>query len=133
VGGAAPCGGNCPSGFKCEDNQCVLDTARCSDDGNEVLDRTGALIEDCGLYRCANTGCLKACASTADCASGSACDVEEGRCVLDDGRRADSGCGCRVAEPRRPTAWGLLLFGLLAGRRYAEGRKRHQKHSGFLS
>ena len=69
-----------PSGTTCA-------TASCSD--GEALssecDGAGSCEENppqqCGAYRCGDTACLTECSSNDDCASGYACDTDEGECT----------------------------------------------------
>jgi MYXO-CTERM domain-containing protein len=117
----ATCAGDadCAEGNRCQGGSCVVALA-CEAARGLLRDSTGAVVKECGLYRCepAEGACLSACASTADCINGALC-TSKGTCEPPP-RLApeESGCGCRAAPlPAAPGASLALLLALALLRR----------------
>jgi hypothetical protein len=114
---------SCAMGFLCKDGKCVAPELKASCDENG-LGSIGADGErkDCAPYRCGAEGtCLKTCASSLDCAPGSACDVSSGACTA--AASEDTGGGCSLARPSadRDGALGVLL--VIAGASFLRRRR----------
>ena len=78
------CGGNgdCASGFACSGGHCVLPTPTCNSDMTASVNAFGKK-DDCYPLNCnAVTGlCQQRCRTSADCAVGTACVIDQGICT----------------------------------------------------
>jgi len=106
---------DCAEGFACEGGACIQG-ARCSEDGVSSIAKTGEATS-CLPFKCGTDGnCLKACASSADCASGTVCDTSLKACIVST-TTADDGGGCAMGTRSSPSGalalFALTLLGLL--------------------
>jgi len=108
---------HCADGATCVKGACLPIVATCSTDRLSSTDK-GGTVTDCSPYRCGPVGqCLAQCASSADCAPGSLCDVTAKTCSPLDAGSGDGG-GCSFGGNGSVGVWsGLLGFLVLAGRR----------------
>jgi len=104
---------DCAADYKCEAGACIQG-AKCSDDRSQSIDKTG-VAKDCKPYRCGSDGkCATSCATSDDCASGTACDANAKACVIYtvDDAGGDGGCGCTT--PGRGRDYGYAVLALIA-------------------
>lgn len=110
-----PCGndGACDGAGACRkvSNSKICTPASCSADKQTftpaaTCDGAGtcpaAKAQDCGAFQCASTGCLKACATQADCDTTSYCDTGTNTCAakLSNGSAASQGYQCTLLHHR---------------------------------
>ncbi|MBI2395769.1 MAG: hypothetical protein HYV09_39760, partial [Deltaproteobacteria bacterium] len=99
----------------------------CSDDRLSSVDKAG-VSSSCTPYRCGADGnCLKACATSDDCAPGTVCDATVKACVGVAAATEDDGGGCAIGSRSSPRSFGaalaaLLLAGVLRRRSRRAGR-----------
>jgi hypothetical protein len=112
---------HCAPGFSCVAGVCS-ETARCTDDRTASTATDGAR-KDCAPYVCGTAGtCLAQCATSLDCAAGTACSAT-GVCEVPQAPSGSSG-GCSAAPggaggagDRGAAVAGLALIGALVGAR----------------
>jgi hypothetical protein len=88
---------DCGDSFKCDvaSSTCV-EGATCSADRTQSTDKTGATLS-CAPYLCGTDGsCLKSCATSDDCVSGTSCDSTTHACIGI--TETQSSGGCSVGE-----------------------------------
>jgi hypothetical protein len=110
---------DCAAEARCEAGACKPPGPKCVGD---QLTAPGAKPQSCGAYRCQEDHCLTACATSAQCVGGYACNDVDHRCVtfettpttptMDMKPAADDGCQC--AMPGRQRAHPLALAAALA-------------------
>ena len=103
-----PCAGvSCAAGSYCGDGLCQT----CN-----TADHCGSSCQACpaAMQKCNAAGACVECTTSAQCASGSSCDVASGRCQTTPGTdpRYEGGSGCTVGGARQQSGW--LLLGCLA-------------------
>jgi hypothetical protein len=111
---------DCGDSFKCDvaSGTCV-EGATCSADHNSSTDKTGVTVA-CAPYLCGTDGsCLKACATSEDCVSGTSCDTTTKACVgIQTSTQSDGGCavgeGAGVAGSTRFTGGAVAALGAIA-------------------
>jgi hypothetical protein len=73
--------GQCAQGTVCAGGHCVVPTPRCSSDGHFSVSPLGS--DKCDPYNCnaASGTCNRDCRTSADCGSGSVCEISARLCV----------------------------------------------------
>jgi hypothetical protein len=118
---------DCGASFKCDTaaGKCVQG-ASCSDDHSASIDKAG-VSTSCAPYLCGTDGsCLKSCATSDDCVSGTSCDTATHACIGIDAATQSSG-GCDVGGAPSGGGAGLgvaALLGLSVGARRRVRRPR---------
>jgi MYXO-CTERM domain-containing protein len=120
---------DCAADFKCEGGACIQG-AKCSEDRSQSIAKTGE-AKDCKPYRCGSDGkCATSCATSDDCAPGTACDPNAKACVIYsvDDSGGDGGCGCATpgsqSSPRAYVLGALVALAALRRRRSGASSNR---------
>ncbi|MGZ3422618.1 MAG: Kelch repeat-containing protein [Polyangiales bacterium] len=117
------------AGTMCGRNRCVspstgVGPAYCAAAGAKCP-TDGVVPFDCAPYICepAFGACRSDCATSADCANGSICDVGSRTCIAAPPPE-DAGGGCSFGAPSRGNGFAILAALLVAARLRARGRAR---------
>jgi MYXO-CTERM domain-containing protein len=108
---------DCAAGTRCQGGLCVT-LASCDEARGVLRSADGAVIKECGLYRCIPTEgtCRTTCQSSADCLTGNACTAA-GACApapAPESGAASCACSTPGSAPSPDHPWGpALLLGLL--------------------
>lgn len=121
-------GDDCAGGYQCVEGRCVTG-ARCVEQGAASRGVDGA-VTPCAPFRCGGDGkCASACATSADCAAGHACNTATARCepTAPAGSSEDSG-GCHVGRASNDALAAAVL--VLAASFARASRRRRMRDAG---
>lgn len=103
---------DCADGFDCRAGRCVAFEHTCSEDKLTSIPKQGT-PEKCAPFLCGTDGlCMKTCATSADCQSGSVCDTAVKSCIPATAPPDDGG-GCSASPHASNGALALVTLALL--------------------